>query len=381
MSVFKIPNFFCDEIRKLVAQFWWGQKAGERKIHWVAWKKLCAPKDCGGLGYRDYQQFNMALLGKQAWRLCIGVDSLAARVLKGKYYPTSSFFDATLGHNPSYTWRSILEGRSTLLKGVRRRVGDGASIKIWSEPWIPGTQTGLVISRKQEDCAWEHVSELMVTGRMQWDAEKVRRGFLPFEAERILSIPLSARGLDDSWFWPWEKDGEYSVRSAYKILHGWDDEGLVASSSESNKWIWAGIWQSPILPRIKTFFWQLCKEALPTKARITKRMGRGDGLCPVCWADEEGDLHVFRDCGWVRGFWAEDDLEVVGRDVSEWVSGVWELLGTQERVRFMTACWVIWNARNRWVFEGEEVSVRRVRRRELRAGRGEGGCWWRKKGM
>lgn len=26
MSVFKIPSSFCDEIRSLVAQFWWGKK-------------------------------------------------------------------------------------------------------------------------------------------------------------------------------------------------------------------------------------------------------------------------------------------------------------------------------------------------------------------
>lgn len=32
MSVFKLPSCFCDELRSLVAQFWWGRKSGERKI-------------------------------------------------------------------------------------------------------------------------------------------------------------------------------------------------------------------------------------------------------------------------------------------------------------------------------------------------------------
>ena len=37
----------------------------------------------------------------------------------------------------SYTWRSILKGVDLLKKGVIKRVGDGASINIWHDPWLP----------------------------------------------------------------------------------------------------------------------------------------------------------------------------------------------------------------------------------------------------
>uniref|UniRef100_A0A803MR95 RNase H type-1 domain-containing protein n=1 Tax=Chenopodium quinoa TaxID=63459 RepID=A0A803MR95_CHEQI len=104
MSVLKFPSF-CDEIRSLVAQFCWDQKQGERKIHSLAWKKLCKPKGKGGLGFRDFKLFNWALLGKQAWRLIMKPNSLLERVLKGQYYPLSSFMEADLGNCPSYTWR------------------------------------------------------------------------------------------------------------------------------------------------------------------------------------------------------------------------------------------------------------------------------------
>ena len=125
MSVFKFPSSFCDEIRSLIAQFWWGQKNGERKIHWVAWKKLCRSKGEGGLGFRDMKMFNWALLGKQAWRLVTHYGSLIEQILKAKYYPYSSFMTAELGSNPSYTWRGIWEARWVLRRGVRWRVGDG----------------------------------------------------------------------------------------------------------------------------------------------------------------------------------------------------------------------------------------------------------------
>ncbi|XP_056685502.1 uncharacterized mitochondrial protein AtMg00310-like [Spinacia oleracea] len=125
MSVFKFPSSFCDELRSLVAQFWWGQKQGERKIHWVSCKKLCRPKEEGGLGFRDFKLFNWALLGKQAWRLIQKPGSLLEQLLRARYYPSSSFMAAELGTLPSYTWRGIWEAKWVVRRGMRWRVGNG----------------------------------------------------------------------------------------------------------------------------------------------------------------------------------------------------------------------------------------------------------------
>lgn len=50
----------------------------------------------GGLGLRDLESFNLALLSKLAWRLMHSPQVLWVRVLKGIYFPNSSFFDASL---------------------------------------------------------------------------------------------------------------------------------------------------------------------------------------------------------------------------------------------------------------------------------------------
>lgn len=33
-------------------------------VHWCTWKDLCAPKPVGGLGFRNFASFNLALLAK-----------------------------------------------------------------------------------------------------------------------------------------------------------------------------------------------------------------------------------------------------------------------------------------------------------------------------
>ncbi|XP_062014108.1 uncharacterized protein LOC133730558 [Rosa rugosa] len=100
---------------KAVAQ---GDMEGKRKIHWRSWEKLCLTKHEGGLGFKNIYAYNLAMLAKQGWRLITKPNSLIAQVLKARYFPHCSFWDANLGDAPSYSWRSILESRSLLKAGT-----------------------------------------------------------------------------------------------------------------------------------------------------------------------------------------------------------------------------------------------------------------------
>lgn len=137
MSCFVLPINLCSDIHQLMASFWWGSKADERKIHWMAWSKLCTPKNEGGMGFRDLNIFNLSLLAKQGWRILMFPDSLVARVLKALYYPNSSFMNAVSCPGISYTWRSILAGREVLDRGIRYQVAWGMEI-----PFLYGMTRG-----------------------------------------------------------------------------------------------------------------------------------------------------------------------------------------------------------------------------------------------
>jgi hypothetical protein len=64
---------------------------------------MSRPKCVGGIGFRDMRLFNIAMLGKQGWRLMTRPDSLCARVLKGRHFPNGDFITATKKRHTSHT--------------------------------------------------------------------------------------------------------------------------------------------------------------------------------------------------------------------------------------------------------------------------------------
>lgn len=60
-------------------------------------------KKLGGMGFRCLiMEFNIALFGKQAWRLITRHESLVAIIYTARYYPKIEFTSAKVGGNPSY---------------------------------------------------------------------------------------------------------------------------------------------------------------------------------------------------------------------------------------------------------------------------------------
>lgn len=118
VSCFKLPRGLCEKLSSAIRALFWGSKQGKRKPHWLFWHKMCMPCYMGGLGFRDFELFNLALLAQQSGRILISQESLSARILKGVYFPSCSIVEASLGNHPSQVWRSILEGRDIMKQGL-----------------------------------------------------------------------------------------------------------------------------------------------------------------------------------------------------------------------------------------------------------------------
>jgi hypothetical protein len=85
------------------------------------------------VGFQNFQDFNQALLAKQAWRMLTNPESLCARVLKARYFKDNDLLHASCPKGGSYTWRSIIHGRDLLKKCLIWRIGDGKLVDVWSD--------------------------------------------------------------------------------------------------------------------------------------------------------------------------------------------------------------------------------------------------------
>ena len=200
------------------------------------------------MGFKRLQQFNLALLAKQGWRLQTCQNSLLYRVLKAKYFPSCDFLHATIGNNPSYTWHSILATKSIVEKGIRWRVGNGSNIRVWGDKWLPRVASYEVISPRLFLHPDTKVSEFICQESCCWKEEIIRQSFLPVDVEAILSIPISAKPPVDRLIWAETNNGGFSVRSAYKVamcLHQSTDVASASSNSQQRSF-WNKLWHLPV---------------------------------------------------------------------------------------------------------------------------------------
>ncbi|XP_024642261.2 uncharacterized protein [Medicago truncatula] len=209
MSIFRLPNQLLDEIEKMMNTFWWGHGGSNNKgLNWLSWEKLSVHKNDGGMGFKDLEAFNVAMLGKQGWKLQTNTDSLVSKIFKARYYPNGNYLDAKLGHNPSFVWRSIFSAKVVVRQGARWKIGNGFNIPIVSEPWIG---SGLSIPRVGDDM-----------------------------------IALQS----------------------YSVGHLIDQEEVINNDHLCRPGYWSGIWKLKGPPKVKSLIWRICRDCFPRSIDI-----------------------------------------------------------------------------------------------------------------
>lgn len=185
-------------------------------IYWTSWYNLSQAKSRGRLGFRDFSSFNRALVAKQVWRMIQNPKSLAAKVLQATYFKHGNFVEATLGSNPSFTWRSILWGREVILKGYRWGIGDGNQVIVYKDNLIPRPITFKPIfypTLPSDTTIFE-----LIDHDYKWKKALLYEQFMKEDADVIMNIPLPNNPKNNQVLWHYDKKGDYSVKSGYQIV-------------------------------------------------------------------------------------------------------------------------------------------------------------------
>ncbi|XP_050237967.1 uncharacterized protein LOC126687449 [Mercurialis annua] len=369
MMCFLLPKSLNNRINRLISKFWWGEHNEDRKIAWVAWAKMCRSKWQGGLGIRDLDAFNRALLAKQCWRIMQNPDSVLFQLWKGRYFRNGNVLDATRGYNPSWGWQSMLKGRALLQKGLRWQCNSGTRIRILQDAWLPGKGNYLV----QLKTAILHsevpslVCDLMDSSGSQWNRELVSRLFIEQDAQDILAIPIPYSHVADRLVWDFTRDGSYTVKSGYYQELGQDDNGAhyPGSVPVMKKSEWKILWKIQIPNKIRIFLWKLFHKGIPVAENLNFRV-KTTLLCPH-GQERETITHMLFHCEFARRVWFLSDLHIHSEHIQHhlfeviWSNFIASLPSHEDRERFLAIfsfyAWSIWKARNSKIFKDNPWSI------------------------
>uniref|UniRef100_A0A803PEK8 Reverse transcriptase domain-containing protein n=1 Tax=Cannabis sativa TaxID=3483 RepID=A0A803PEK8_CANSA len=338
--------------------FWGSERLNtmEKKIHWCKWAHLCKPKEKGGLGFRDLGLFNQALLAKQVWRCIRFPDNLCSQVLKASYFPTRSILEAKSGAHASFVWRSLMWGKKVIANGYRWRVGNGETVRVLEDPWLSRPVTFKIYDKPPlpENL---YVADLK-HGDGRWDENFVRSVFNMEDAELILSTPSTGWDLEDKIMWHYSKNGEYTVKSGYKMASSLATEQYQSDDQLYVDW-WKTLWHLKIPPKIKHFVWKLAYNWIPTSANLAKRGVALDNICERCSGHVvETTAHALWECKRSKELWAvsglKDDMkQIKGEDLLSFLMRMARLWDKTRFEFFLVITWNIWNVRNNVVHGGK----------------------------
>ena len=170
-----------------------------------------------GLGFRDIQQLNRALLGKLVWRILTKPDCLLARTLLGKYCHNKAFLKTTCSASASHGWRGVLDGRDVLIQHLGKVIGNGDSTKLWHDPWLSTSSPKEVEGPLTLDDKDLVVADVLTRETCIWNRTALEEQF-PTLLDEILLLHQSTTGAEDSYAWLLHSSCSYTTKSGYMSL-------------------------------------------------------------------------------------------------------------------------------------------------------------------
>ena len=159
---------------------------------------------------------------------------------------------------------------------------------------------------------------------------------------------------EDQLIWRAEKNGHYSVRSAYHICM----EEITRNSHLHRAGKWDIIWRIKVSLKVKNLIWRVCQNCLPVRASFLDKGVHCPSLCALCDESYEDMIHVLFDYYEARNVSREScllskvDLAMQNNNTTtEIIFALLQDLPQDQAHIFCTILWSLWKSRNMRVWQ------------------------------
>eukprot|EP00253_Pinus_taeda_P023623 PITA_23623 len=138
LSILPTPKGVLDQIRSIQRSFLWSGNSEKKKWALVAWKKICRPKNRGGLNLVDPATANSVCGAKIWWKWISNTTFPWAKHWKEKYRPTSSNLDLIRAQDSpsgSPIWNHAQANRSIIQDYCFWEIRNGTQALFWEDAW------------------------------------------------------------------------------------------------------------------------------------------------------------------------------------------------------------------------------------------------------
>ncbi|KAJ3707828.1 hypothetical protein LUZ61_011533 [Rhynchospora tenuis] len=212
-SVNLYPKVTIRELTSLARKFFWGKTQKNRFLSMIAWDKITIPVTEGGLGVKDLNIFNNALMLKMVWRIASNQNNLWVQIIKDKYCGIKGFWGSSNTKGCSLFWKNLQKLKPYLKDHIYWTIGDGNNILVRGDPWFDNWTNCLNLTRKR-NC---FLSEAIDSENQCWKAN-VLKDMLPVNVAQQIMLsdpPILNQQSEDTLCWQPARNKFYSVKEGY----------------------------------------------------------------------------------------------------------------------------------------------------------------------
>ncbi|CAN6177270.1 unnamed protein product [Urochloa humidicola] len=202
---------------------------------------------------------------------------------------------------------------------------------------------------------------------MCWKEDLVHDFFRPHDVQQILAMRLPSRPCEDFIAWQFEKNGCYSVRSAYRMQMEMENQmsgrGQTSTMINQSSPVWKVFWKIPIPHKVLNFGWKVAQNGLATQDNKKRRKLEVLSTCTICGMMEENAMHALVWCGHaqtlreaMRDEWDLPNEEFFRRLNPENLISMVTELDIDAGARVLLLLWRTWQVRNNITHASDKLS-------------------------